>query len=208
MPTILSSRNLILLLFSLYVCLVNSFIYFPRLKRESFRCMIQKHVKDKRGNERDQQSPISGSSSPLKRERFVSRNDGIRQARIARALRDELSSIITECDIKAVIYPDENLLKATSIVDVDISPDLSFAKVFISVLGNSVEKRQIFVWLCDNVGQVKFSLAKRLRHMKKVPDIFFKLADNKATADLIAVIEEVAPKRTLGENDDIDFEEA
>jgi len=160
--------------------------------------------KDERKN-----SNRSGKTSGSNRERTsFNRNEAIRQSRISRALRDELSSIITEVDIKAVIYPDENLLRATSIVDVDISADLSFAKVFISVLGNSVEKRQVFVWLCDNVGQVKYSLAQRLRHMKKVPDIFFKLADNKATAELISVIEEVAPKTgVIDSMEDVDFEE-
>ena len=43
--------------------------------------------------------------------------------------------------------------------------------------------------------------------MKKVPDIFFKLADNQAAADLVSLIEEIAPK-TGGDSDiDIDFEE-
>ena len=93
---------------------------------------------------------------------------GIRQARVARSIRDEISSIICDMDIKAKVYPDEDLLRGTSVSEVEVSPDLSYAKIYISVLGNSVEKRQIFVWLCENVGQVRFSLAKRLRHMRRV----------------------------------------
>lgn len=42
--------------------------------------------------------------------------------------------------------------------------------------------------------------------MKKVPNIFFKLADNQAAADLVALIEEIAPKNVVI-NDDIEFEE-
>lgn len=80
----------------------------------------------------------------------------IRQSRFARNLRDELSDIICSIDIKAAVYPDEDLLRATTIVDVEVSGDLSTAKVSLSVLGNSVEKRQVYVWLCDNVGQVIF----------------------------------------------------
>ena len=81
------------------------------------------------------------------------RDNSIRQARVARILNIELADIIGDIDIKAKSYPDEDLLRGTSIVDVDLSPDLSYAKVFISVLGNAVEKRQVYVWLCENVGK-------------------------------------------------------
>eukprot|EP01041_Mallomonas_annulata_P001079 gene1079-2109_t len=134
------------------------------------------------------------------------KGDSIRQARFSRALRDELTDIISEIDIKASVYPDEFLLKGTSVVDVEISADLSFAKVFISVLGNSVERRQIFVWLCENVGQIKYALSRRLRHMRRVPEIFFKLADTQAGSDLVSLIEEIAPKPVSPAND-VDFEE-
>jgi len=93
------------------------------------------------------------------------------------------------------------------VCEVDVSVDLTTATVYVSVLGNSVEKRQIFVWLCENVGQVRFELAKRLKHMKRIPTIFFKLANNQAAADLVTIIEEIAPKEVF--NDDVvDFEES
>jgi hypothetical protein len=53
----------------------------------------------------------------------------IRQARISRALQSELADIISSVDIKAISYPDEYLLASTSVMDVDISPDLRVAKV-------------------------------------------------------------------------------
>lgn len=82
----------------------------------------------------------------------------VRVARIARALRDELSSIICEGDIKAMVYPDDDLLKSTTVCEVEVSADLSTATIYVSVLGNSVEKRQVFVWLCENVGQVRYEV--------------------------------------------------
>jgi ribosome-binding factor A len=121
-------------------------------------------------------------------------SDELRQLRVARSLRDELTSIICDVDIKASVYPSEELLRSTSISEVEVSADLSFAKVFVSVLGNSVEKRQIFVWLCENVGQIRYSLAKRLRHMRRVPEITFKLSDNQDKSDLIALIDQLTPK--------------
>lgn len=156
----------------------------------------------------------SDTSLPAKRESTESpkrggggsRDTSIRQSRVARSLRDELSSIICDVDIKAVNYPDENLLKATTIVDIDLSADLTYAKVFVSVLGNSVEKRQIFVWLCENVGQVRYSLAQRLRHMRRVPEIFFKLSDQQGSADLVSLIDSFTPVESKDE-DEFDFEE-
>ena len=105
------------------------------------------------------------------------------------------------------MYPNEDLLRSTSISDVEISPDLSYAKIYISVFGNSVEKRQIFVWLCENVGQVRFSLAKRLRHMRRVPELTFKL-DNSQGSALAELLEEIAPSTEEGDEEEfLEFEE-
>ena len=101
-------------------------------------------------------------------------------------------------------------MRATSIMHVDVSSGLEAATVHISVLGNSVEKRQVFVWLCENLGQVRYELCKRLKHMKKVPEIRFKLADTQAAADLMAMMEEISetPMTSIElEGEDIDFEE-
>lgn len=133
--------------------------------------------------------------------------DKIKLAKTVRVLRDELSDIICSCDIKANVYPDEEMLKTVSIVDIDLSPDFSTAKVFISVLGNSVEKRQIYVWLSENIGQVRHSLSKRLKSLRKVPQVTFSLSDTKAAFYLNDLIDELATKGQTDNFDDIDFEE-
>ena len=115
-------------------------------------------------------------------------------------------SIICGGDIKANAYPDDDLLRSTTVCEVEVSSDLSSAVVYVSVLGNSVERRQIYVWLCENIGQVRYELSQRLKHMKKVPEVMFKLADNQAAADLVALIEEIAPKN-VRPDEDIEFEE-
>ena len=160
----------------------------------------KKSVSEASGGERTDIQSLDG---------FVGSSGGgrnIRQARLARSLRDEIAQIIGDIDIKATVYPDEDLLRSTSIVDIDLSADLSLAKVYITVLGNSVAKRQVFVWLCENVGQVRYSLAKRLRHMKKMPEISFKLADTKSTTDLMAMIDEVS-KSDKSTEEEFEFEE-
>ena len=144
------------------------------------------------------------------RQNTATAKNPVRVARVARALRDELSDIICQGDIKAQIYPDEDLLRSTTIMHVEVSPGLETAAVHISVLGNSVEKRQVFVWLCENLGQVRYELCKRLKHMKKVPEIRFKLADTQAAADLMAMMEEIsdAPLTSIElAEEDIEFEE-
>lgn len=151
-------------------------------------------------------SPGGGSTRPSRSQS----TDTIRQARFARSLRDELSDIICNLDIKAVNYPDDELVRGTSIVDIEVSSDMEHAKIIISVLGNSVEKRQVYVWLCENVGQVRFSLAKRLRNVRWVPTLSFKLMDPK-TAEMLAIMEEESMKRELTSrlviDDDIEFDE-
>ena len=147
------------------------------------------------------------SVSAPKRSASSSQSYSIRQSKVARSLRDELSDIINEVDIKAVIYPDDDLLRATTIADIEVSGDLSTAKVTISVMGNSVAKRQVFVWLCENVGQVRYSLAKRLRHMKRIPEIYFKLIDTRETADLMETMDEIALSLPAEMEDAFEFSE-
>jgi ribosome-binding factor A len=143
--------------------------------------------------------------------KFSSAKNNIKQMKVSRILRDEISDIICTGDVKAVVYPDENLLKCVTIVDIALSADLSSAKVYISVLGNSVEKRQIYVWLNNNIGQVRHSLTKRLRTLRKVPEISFVLADTQGSFYLNEVIDEIStPSETASKSvnfEDVDFEE-
>ena len=150
--------------------------------------------------------PLFASTDRRNRKTYSteSKTDSIRQSRVARSIRDELTDIICNVDIKANAYPNEDLLKATSIVDVEISPDLSYAKVYITVSGNAVAKRQVFVWLCENIGQVRYSLAKRMRHMRKCPEIFIKLADTQANGHLMSVMEEISSTKST--KDDVEYE--
>lgn len=141
--------------------------------------------------------------------KLPSLQDNIRISRYARSLRDELSDIICNADIKATNYPEDSLLQGTSIVDVEVSTDLMNVKVILSVLGNSVQKRQVYVWLSENVGQVRFSLAKRLKHIRRVPIIVFKLMDSQ-TSDMMDIFEQEEMRRANKKrvlDDTIEFDE-
>ena len=90
----------------------------------------------------------------------MSQRASIRQARVARSIRDEISEIITDIDIKAKVYPDEDLLRATSVAEVevyggasvrissrDMFPCVSFIRLFSTLFGCHREVRS----LCGSV---------------------------------------------------------
>jgi len=52
--------------------------------------------------------------------------------------------------------------------------------------------RQIFLWLCENIGQVRFELNKRLRSFRRVPIITFAMTDTQSEAYLNQVLDEIS----------------
>ena len=109
--------------------------------------------------------------------------------KVARVLRDELSDIICSCDIRANTYPDTALLQGVTVTNIEFGADLSTAKVYLSIFGNSVEKRQVYVWLCNNIGQVRHSLAQRRKDLKRIPEIRFSLSDTQSEQYLHKILD-------------------
>jgi ribosome-binding factor A len=115
------------------------------------------------------------------------------------------------------VYPEERLLRGVTVVDIDFASDLSTAKISLSILGNSVEKRQVYVWLCNNIGQVRYELSQRLRDLRRVPEIRFVLVDTQSAQYLNRVLDEIAEANSSGgsgggaagvQESLVDFEEA
>ena len=73
-----------------------------------------------------------------------------------------------------------------------MSPDLRSAKVFVSVFGGAVEKRQAYSWMVEHSRAMKHSLSQSLSNMKGVPDVHFKLTDLAAATDVMATIDRLA----------------
>ena len=65
------------------------------------------------------------------------RKNSIKYSRMNGEVQREISKIIAR-DIK-----DPRINPMTSVVSVDVTPDLKYAKVFVSVLGNDEEKEKI-----------------------------------------------------------------
>jgi len=153
------------------------------------------------------------SRYPDGRERVIrpraasTRDKSIAHGKVSRILKDELVDIITKADIKARNYPDLALLRGVSIPRIEFTSDVSIATVYFSIAGNSVEKRQVYVWLCNNMGQVRYSLSQRLRSLRRLPTMKFSLIDTQAQFYLSDTLDNIsAEMKNIPVDDDIELE--
>lgn len=88
--------------------------------------------------------------------------------RIAEEMKKEISSIIQN-DIK-----DPRLPSLVSVMTVNVTKDLKFAKVFISVFGNDEEKKNAISALKSAAGFIRRELGHRVQ-MRYTPELHFAL---------------------------------
>ncbi len=91
-----------------------------------------------------------------------------RTRRIAQELKKEVSSIIS-IDLK-----DPRVSGLASITDVELTNDLSQAKIFVSIIGDDEEKEETIEGLNSSKGFIKKELGQRLR-LRHIPDLIFVL---------------------------------
>lgn len=105
----------------------------------------------------------------------------------------ELAKILRQGHgIKTKDKIDDDVRCKIAVVDVDMSPDLRTAKVFISVYGDVLEKREAYAWCVKNTKPIRMALATELKGMKRVPELFFRDTDIGAAVDLMALIDRVS----------------
>lgn len=92
----------------------------------------------------------------------------------------ELSMIITQ-------EINDPLLGFPTVTEVDVAPDYSVAKVYVSFLGKNYKKRDGLEALRRAKGHIKSILAKRVK-MRKIPDLEFLVDDSLDKADRIEKI--------------------
>jgi len=90
----------------------------------------------------------------------------IRAARMAEMIREQVSDILQH-------HLSDPRLSWVSVVRVDLSPDMSHARVFISVLGDESAQEASLRVLHRARSAVRAELAHRIR-ARKVPDIDFR----------------------------------
>lgn len=94
------------------------------------------------------------------------RKHSVKNIRINSEVQKELSRIIS-MDIK-----DPRICPMTTVVSVEVAPDLKSCKAYISVLGSLEEQEDTLAGLKSAHGFIKRELARRL-NLRNTPDIRF-----------------------------------
>ena len=93
-----------------------------------------------------------------------------RMNRIDEELKKEISNIVSY-DLK-----NPNITGLISVTKVKVTPDLKYAKVYISII-NSKNKKDTFVHIKKASGFVRTEIAKRI-NLRITPEIIFELDDS------------------------------
>ena len=101
---------------------------------------------------------------------------------------NKLDSILLR-EISMIIMKDINdpKLGFPTVTEVDVTPDLTTAKVYVSFLGKNYKKRDGIEALRRAKGHIKSELAKRIR-IRKIPDLTFEVDDTLDKAERIEQI--------------------
>jgi ribosome-binding factor A len=112
---------------------------------------------------------------------------GRRRERVGDLLRDEVSTIIQR-------EMDDPRLGFVSITRVELSPDLHYARLFVSVFGPEDEQKRTIVALNNAAGFIRRTLAPRLR-MRAIPELSFRLDHSMEHAETVArLLKQIEPE--------------
>lgn len=99
------------------------------------------------------------------------KKNSIKYSRMNGEVQREISKIIAQ-DIK-----DPRIHPMTSVVSVEVTPDLKYAKVYVSVLGSEEEKEKTQIGLKSAASHVRSQLAKSL-NLRNTPELTFVMDDS------------------------------
>ncbi|MFN4235265.1 MAG: 30S ribosome-binding factor RbfA [Bacteroidia bacterium] len=109
-----------------------------------------------------------------------------RQLKVERLLQKELSEIFR---LESTLHYQGAMISVTV---VRISPDLSFAKVYVSIFYPKGDKMQIFEMINENYFHTRHKLGERIgKQLRIVPELAFYLDDS---LDYAAKIDELLKK--------------
>ena len=98
------------------------------------------------------------------------KKNSVKNIRINSEVQREMSQIIRE-EIK-----DPRVHPMTSVMAVEVTPDLKFAKIFVSVLGSEEEKEKTMEGLKKSASFARGQLARRM-NLRNTPELTF-IVDN------------------------------
>lgn len=96
------------------------------------------------------------------------KKNSVKNIRVNSEVMREMSTIIRE-DLK-----DPRINPLTSVMAVEVTPDLKFAKIFVSVMGDDEEKRKTMEGLKKSAAFARHQLAKRM-NLRNTPELTFVL---------------------------------
>jgi len=110
--------------------------------------------------------------------------------RVNSLIRQEISELLQR-QVK-----DPRLGNFVAVTEVSLSPDLRYAKVFVSCIGSEEEKQTTLSGLIAASGFLRNQLAKRLR-LRRIPELNFHWDDSiERGAHLLQLIDEVSADST------------
>ena len=110
-----------------------------------------------------------------------------RMERVNVLLRQEISGIV------AAVLKDPRLSAFITVTRVDATPDLSRARVYVSVMGSKAEKDNTLKALRSASGFVRSTLRDRIT-LRRVPGVEFRIDESiEQGARVLKLIDEVAP---------------
>ena len=90
--------------------------------------------------------------------------------RAASVIRDEICAIIRKLK--------DPRIKFVTVTGVDLSVDLKYAKVYVSVLGSIAEREETLAGLNSVNGFIRRELGARLKRMRYIPELTFHYDDS------------------------------
>jgi ribosome-binding factor A len=117
-----------------------------------------------------------------------------RTSQVGATIRDALVEVLRR-DLK------DAKLGFTSVTDVEVSPDLQYARVFVSGL-NENDTKSAIEQLQQRKGHIRSLLGKRIR-LRYTPELDFRYDETTMRASRIeSILAEVMPKNEPGTDDD------
>ena len=98
------------------------------------------------------------------------KKNSVKNIRVNNEVQREMSQIIRE-DLK-----DPRIHPMTSVMSVEVTPDLKFAKIYVSVLGDEEAKEKTMEGLKKSAAYARHQLAHRM-NLRNTPELTF-LLDN------------------------------
>lgn len=95
-----------------------------------------------------------------------------RQDKVRKAMIREVSDIIAR-EVKGPVLSNQII----SVTDIELSPDMRHAKIFISVFGNEELREEIMAVLVEAKPQIRAELGHRIR-LRHTPDIDIRYDDS------------------------------